>query len=298
MLFSLLCLPVPWLAWGEMAPRARLKVATTIFPLYDLARNVAGADVEVVLLVPPGASPHTFEAKPGTIRAVTGSAVLFAIGHGFDDWAVRLAQGAGVGRVQVVDEHIPLRAMTHAGHSHTTSRAAQKAHTPIDPHYWLSIPNAIHMVHTMTKTLGNLDPPARSGYEQRARAYEEQLRAVDADLHALLGALPRRSIATFHDAFDYFAVTYHLQVVATFETSPGQTPPPRQVEAFQRQVRAHKLRVLFIEPQLPPGALASLVQDLRITLQELDPVGGMPGRESYLAMMRFNASQIAASLRE
>ncbi len=85
-----LLLLVSTLAWRAPSPAAPLKVAATIFPLYDLVRQVAGPAVEVVLLVPPGASPHTFTVKPGTVRALTGCAAVFAIGHGLDDWATRI----------------------------------------------------------------------------------------------------------------------------------------------------------------------------------------------------------------
>jgi zinc transport system substrate-binding protein len=223
---------------------------------------------------------------------------LFAIGHGLDDWAVRLAQGAGVTRLLVVDDQIPLRTGTHAAHNHGASPSHQEGHGEVDPHYWLTIPNALRMVQTITKMLEDLDPAARQDYQQRAHAYQEQLRSVDSEIRALFAPLTRRHIATFHQAFDYFAASYGLQVVATFEPSPGQEPSPRQVEAFVRQVRAHKLRVLFVEPQLPQGPLASLTRDLKVRLAELDPEGGGPGRDSYIALMRFNAAQIASALRE
>ena len=102
-------------AWGATAS-APVKVAATIFPLYDLVRQVAGAAAEVVLLVPPGASPHTFTVKPGTVRALTGCAAVFTIGHGLDDWAARLAQEAGVKRTIVTDAGVPLRRGYHEHH--------------------------------------------------------------------------------------------------------------------------------------------------------------------------------------
>src|SRR5438445_11234623 len=67
-----LLLSVSTLAWGAPSPAAPLKVAATIFPLYDLVRQVAGPAVKVVLLVPRGAGPHTVTVKQGTVRVVTG----------------------------------------------------------------------------------------------------------------------------------------------------------------------------------------------------------------------------------
>ena len=52
---------------------------------------------------------------------------------------------------------------------------------------------------------------------------------------------------------------------------------------------------MIIEPQLSEAALRGLTQDLGITLRKLDPLGGSQGVESYIAMMQFNAAQIAAA---
>lgn len=280
------------------AAAVRLKVAATIFPLYDLVRHVAAPDVEVVLLVPPGASPHTVAFKPSMIRDLTGSAAIFAIGHGLDDWAARLAREAGVDQSMVVDAGIALREGAHTGDRHSPEHDREGHSGEVDPHYWLSITNAMHMVQTIAAVLGQLDPAGKSRYRQRAAAYEQELREADNEIRQLFAAVPRREVAFFHPAFSYFAATYDLHIVATFEPSPGREPGPRHVEAFLRQIQARKLRVLFIESQLDAGPLRSLGRDLGVILQELDPLGGRKGRESYIAMMRFNATQIAASLRE
>jgi ABC-type Zn uptake system ZnuABC Zn-binding protein ZnuA len=234
------------------------------------------------------------------MRALTGSAVLFAIGHGLDDWAVRLAQGVNVRQTRLVDQQITLHPATHVHDDHGSAAAQRpgEGQAGMDPHYWLSVTNAVHIVHTIAETLETLDAPAREDYRQRLTAYVEQLQHLDRDIRHMFAALPRRQLVTFHAAFGYFADAYELQVVATFEPAPGQEPSPRHVEAFLKQVRTHNLHTLFIEPQLPQTPLQSLARDLGVRLAELDPVGGAPGRDSYIAMMRFNAAQIAAALRE
>lgn len=284
---------------GETPPVAtpRLNVAATIFPLYDLVRQVAGPADRIELLVPAGASPHTFAARPRAIRALAASAAVFAIGHGLDDWVVRLAQNAGVAHTVVVDEQVTLRAWNVAHpHDHTAEHGTNQ--TTIDPHYWLAIPNAIHMVHQIAETLGTLNPARQMDYHQHAQAYQEQLQTLHRNIGHQLSGIARRDMATFHPAFAYFAAAYDLHIVATFEAAPGREPTPRQVEQFMRSIRARNLRVLFVEPQLPPGPLSTLARDLGVTLSVLDPLGGTRERDSYIAMMRFNASQVAAALRE
>jgi ABC-type Zn uptake system ZnuABC Zn-binding protein ZnuA len=293
------CLSVTTLVKGE-APRraaARLKVAATIFPLYDLVRQVANPDDQVVLLVPAGASPHTFAARPRAIRALADSAALFAIGHGLDEWAIRLAQSVGLQRTIVMDKQVALRAWDDA-HQHEHAAAPRAGQISIDPHYWLAIPNAVGMVQHIAATLGTLNPAGQLGYHQRAQAYQEQLQKLHRNIRHQLSGFAHRDIATFHPAFAYFAAAYGLHIVATFEAAPGREPTPRQVERFIRLIRAQNLRVLFVEPQLPQGPLSTLARDLGVTLRVLDPLGGSRKRDSYIAMMRFNTSQVAAALRE
>ena len=157
----------------SQAGAAPLKVAATIFPLYDMVRQVAGGEVEVTLLVAPGASPHTAAFKPSMMRQLAGSAALFTIGYGLDDWASRLAADAGVKRVVRSHGDQPLPTEVHTAHRHAD---AAPHDTGADPHYWLSIPNAIHMVHVIAKALTELDPDGASGYAQRAAQAAQTMR--------------------------------------------------------------------------------------------------------------------------
>jgi ABC-type Zn uptake system ZnuABC Zn-binding protein ZnuA len=255
-------------------------VATTIFPLYDITRQLAGPAIDVRLMLPPGASPHTFDPTPSLVRVLAQAQVVFVIGHGLDDWAARLAQSAGVSRVVVVDRGVTLR---------------REAGGAIDPHYWLAPANGKAIAQTVAGELEGLVPAGRAGIRRALTSYLGRLDAVDAEIRGILADLPVRRIATFHDAFGYFAEAFGLEVAAVFEPYPGREPSPRFVAEFQRQVRASGVRTLFAEPQLSLEPLRPLARDLGVTLSVLDPVGGVAGRDTYLALLRFNARQVAAA---
>ena len=65
----------------------RLKVIASITPLADLSRQVGGDKVEVKLLLPPGASPHTYEPTPKAMKNVSNARVFVKIGLGLEFWA-------------------------------------------------------------------------------------------------------------------------------------------------------------------------------------------------------------------
>ncbi|HEV2063376.1 MAG TPA: metal ABC transporter substrate-binding protein [Thermoanaerobaculia bacterium] len=275
-LAAMAALAVP--AAAEDAPR----VAATIFPLYDIVREVGGTAVEAVVVLSPGASPHTFEMRPASAKALARAALLFRVGHGLDDWAVRLAEAAGVGRIVTADAGVRLRRFADGG---------------VDPHYWLAGKNGKAIARTVGEELARLVPARRVEIEGRLAAYLVRLDTADAQVRRLLHDLPSRSIATLHDGFGYFADAYGLTVVAVFEASGGKEPGPRSVAEFERRVRAGNVRVIFAEPQISPDVIRSIARDLRVPIATLDDLGGVPGRDSYVALLLFDAQQVAAALK-
>ncbi len=156
------------------------RVGATIPPLADIVRQVAGEGVDVVLILPPGASPHTFEPTASVVRRLAGVKTIFAIGHGLDDWAASMGGAAGAGPVTVVDGGIALRRL--GGGPGGASSA--------DPHYWLSCANAKQIAATVAARLALLFPDRAADLASRRRAYDRELGAADDEIRALLAPLP------------------------------------------------------------------------------------------------------------
>jgi ABC-type Zn uptake system ZnuABC Zn-binding protein ZnuA len=256
------------------------RLAATIPPLAAVARELAGLDGRVVLLLPPGASPHTFEPTPGTAAALSGARVVFAAGYGLDDWSIGLARMAGVARVVRVDAGVKLL----------------RAGGRVDPHYWLSAENGKRIARNIEKELERVLPVPRASLLDRLARLEARLDAADAEVRKTLATLPVRDIATFHDAFRYFADAYGLRVVAVFERWAGREPSAREVARFQSAIRRSGTRVLFGEPQSSLDPVRPIARDLGCSLSVLDEMGGTPGREDIAGLLLFDARQIAAGI--
>jgi ABC-type Zn uptake system ZnuABC Zn-binding protein ZnuA len=275
---------------GSDGAAAIPRVAATIFPLYDIVREIGGPDIRASVILPPGASPHTFEPSPRTVADLAQGKAVFRIGHGLDDWVAAMAQSAGVSSVVTVDEGITLRRFS-------PNEIDPDHPTPgdVDPHYFLTIPNAKRIAETVDLALCQIAPQAAPHFAERRRAYQSRLDRIELEIRGLLSNLPIQQIATFHNAFGYFAQTYGLKVVATFEPFPGQEPGPQDIALFERRVRESKVKVIFAEPQTSLDGIRPIANDLGVRLSMLDDMGGVPGRENYVELMLFDARQIAAA---
>jgi len=278
-------LAISWLKLpAEQSISNKPVLAATIPPLADIVKNIAGDRFEVVTILPSGASPHTFDLGPTDIKRLSQAKVVFAIGHDLDAWVAGISQAQKDLPVITVDQGINLRPSVF------------ETEEPEDPHYWLSIENAKIISQNIAQELSNLDPVNQQEYLARAADYQQELSALKQEINDLLEPLKQRKLITFHESFNYFAAEYNLEVVGVFELAPGKEPTPQYLVSLQNSARQHKITAVFSEPQLSPDVIRPFVQDLGLELFILDPEGGVPGRESYFDLMRYNAQIIAQAL--
>lgn len=273
----------------------KIKVAATIFPLYDLVRSIGGEKVEAILILPPGASPHTYEVSPAKVKETQDVSLLFTIGAGVDSWAEKLIQEDDV-RVVSLEESVSLKPFKVQGHDHEDEHEDEHEHGDLDPHYWLSPNNAILIVQKISIELSLLDPENGHYYLRNADNFISELEIKNAEWEDKISKLNKKELVVFHDAWGYFADYFGLEIVATFEPFPGKTPTPQYLIKLQEEVKENNIKSLFVEPQLSKEAISTLAQDLGVEVAILDPIGGLAERGNYLDLISSNVNNIYNAL--
>lgn len=279
-----------------------VSVAATIFPLYDIVKNIAGGSLEVKLLLPPGASPHFFEFSPLQLRQLQGVKTIFAIGYGLDDWALKAKEAISGSEVYVVDKGLDLRESVEEDHEegedeHEEGEEEEHGHGPIDPHYWLSFSNAKLIAQNVAQKLSEIDPENSEKYLVRAKGYVALLEKTEGELKAEAASLAGKKIITLHDAMYYFADNFGLNIVATFEPSAGQDPTPQYLANLGKTIKEHGVKVLFTETQLGSLSLEAFARENSLKIAGLDEVGGSDGRQTYIDLMRYNVNAVLEAFR-
>ncbi|MBK8597716.1 MAG: zinc ABC transporter substrate-binding protein [Holophagales bacterium] len=291
----------------------------TIAPLADLVRSVAGPGWTVRTVIPPGTSPHVFEPEPSDLRKLVGAKLVVVAGAGYDAWMGRIlaacasnarlhdtAASLGIGPGAHDDEAAGL----HEGHDHGPEEppggepdAAESGHEGHahgvlgeDPHWWLSPVLAARSLAPLAEELAAVDPAGAEGYRRRARETADAYLALDRELAAKLAPVRGKRFVSAHRAWVYFADRYGLVEAASIEPVPGREPSPRQLKALVEEGRRGGLGRLFTEPQFPPAAARVVAREARLELALVDPIGGVPGRETYPQLMRFNADAFRRAL--
>lgn len=274
------------LAALSVAPRTsgRRVAAATIAPLADLIRRVAGPGWDVVTVVPPGVSPHVFEPTPRDVKKIAPAELVVMVGAGYDDWTVKLVT-ACASRATIHD----------AGRSvGILPGDAENQHGDLDlnhePHWWLSPVLAERALLPIADQLAVLDPAGAAGYRARAARTAESLEHLDGVVAKMLAPARGRPFVAAHNAWGHFSLRYGLVPLGSLEPVPGREPSPRELATLITSARRAGLRVVFTEPQFPAAAARVVARETGLDVAMVDPIGGLPGRETYETLLRFDAA--------
>jgi zinc transport system substrate-binding protein len=269
---------------------AKPRVAASIFPIYDLTRRIAGDRLDVTLVLPPGTSEHAAKAT------VSSAKLVIAVGLDVDPW-VKSANVFRLGEklpTMAIDVE-PMDEAAGSGEQEEVEEHGEKG-TP-DPHVWLDPQLMQTAVDLIAEQLARVDPGGKQTFAKNAAAVKQSLAQLDAKLAERSKAWTKRTIVTFHGSMAYFAKRYDLRIAAVVEPVAGKAPSAAYRGEVLAAIKAGKAAAVFSEPQLEKAPAERIAKDAAIALGELDPLGGLAGRESYEALLTWNADQLDAALK-
>ena len=281
-----------------------LRVVTTFLPAYCFAANAAGGFAHVENLLPASVSPHDYQYTPADLRRLTGADLVVMNGLGLDDWlidAVRSNAGAKTPRIVRLADGLAEKRLRELTAAPGASSGASSGHAPnegVNPHIWLDPVLAMHSVSNITAALQQEDPVHREEFARRGTEFQHTLAALDAEAQSLIDSFSRKQVVTYHDAFEYFARRYGLEVVGVVEEVPGVSSSPQHLSNLLRVMRQLGIQVIFTEPNVTPRLARQLSRDLGVALGELDTLETGPlSPGSYLEGMRRNLQTLEKHLR-
>ena len=265
-----------------VSAQERLKVVATFSILGDLVAQVGGDKIDLTVLVGPDTDAHTYQPKPNDLRVLAGAKVLVSNGLGFEGWIDRLADAASFKGTRIV--------------------VSTAAATGRDPHCWQDVACTRRYVANIATGLAVADPANAAFYREHAQVYDGRLAALEAWIRVEIATVPedRRKAITGHDAFHYFSRSYGVTFEAPRGYSTESEPSARDMAQLIRQVRAQKIKALFIENMTNPVLIDEIARDAGATVgprlysDALSKPGGPA--PTYEAMMRYNVGALVAGM--
>ena len=84
------------------ADNGKLKVITTIFAGYDFVRQIAGDNVDLSMLLKPGAEAHSYEPTPRDIIEIQNCDIFIYVGGENDAWIDNILDSIDSGKMRTI----------------------------------------------------------------------------------------------------------------------------------------------------------------------------------------------------
>lgn len=289
---------------APVAAQDKRKAIVSFSILADIVRQVAGAHVDVVTLVPAGGDGHVYQPSPADARAVAGADILISNGLNFETWLDRLVQASGFKGARIIaSEGIAPRRLKDDGHDHKPGHKHDHGAADIDPHVWHDLTRMRRYVANIAEGLAKADPQHAEDYRKRAAAYTAELDALDGWAKAAFDAIPRdqRKAITQHDAFGYLAERYKIEFMAPQGMSTEAEASAESVARLVRQIKRERVQALFFENIINPRLIEQIAKEAKVKVggRLYSDSVGLPGSEadSFVKLFRVNVDRLTDAMR-
>lgn len=256
-------------------------VGVSILPQAEFAENIGGDMIDITVMVPTGADPHTYEPRPSQMVSLNKAKIYTKLGSGLEFELTYLDKIIAVNKnMLIVDCSKGVDLI-----------ASQEPDEPgSDPHIWLSPLNAKKIVRNICDGLVQVDPANKSYYEVNRDAYLRQLDNLHYEIMNSLSKTTDRNFMVYHPSFSYFARDYNLTQLSIEES--GKEPTAASIAALIEKAKQNNIKVIFASTQFNPQSARAIASGIGGRVVFIDPLA-----KDYIANLRTMLSEMVAAMK-
>lgn len=257
-----------------------IQVVVTILPLAEFVEAISGEHASITVMVPPGATPHTYEPTPAQLELLSSADVYVKVGTPIEFELVWLDKLLSMNtNLQVCDASRDIDLI--AGQDHHT--------TNIDPHIWLSVRNVRTIIKNISMVLESADPGNAEIFQTNSIQYISRLDSLDNAILNILEDKKMRTFITYHAAWSYFARDYDLEQHVI--EAENKEPSAKSIQETIEIAKQHGIRIIFASPQFNTKYAETIAHEIKGSVILVDPL-----RRDYIENMSTVARTIAVHM--
>lgn len=306
----------------------KLTVYASTFALKSMAEEIGGDRVNVEMVIPPGADPHTYEPTSKQMTQIAEADLFLTIGHDLEPYVesmekslegqnvafvktaedVTLLDAADTVHVHGEDEHSEdEHAHEEEGHSEDEHANEDEAHNEdehdhgqYDPHVWLDPMNAVSMAEAVEAAFSEEAPDYKDEFSERLSAFKDEANTLDAELKAAVENGSKSELLVTHAAYGYLAERYGFDQLPIAGLTPSEEPSQQALKRIIEEARLHDLNYIAFEDTVTPKVAEVVKQEIgaeSVTIYNLESVTKEQMDKSYFDLMRENVKALETALK-
>ena len=268
-----------------------INVVATTPMIGEFVSQVGGDNINLTVLMPAEADPHTYDPAPQDAGAIADADLVFYTGLKYEPAAlVKLLENSACSAEVLAevgenvfpiefkegghddhhddhdeeghDDHDEEGHDEHAGHDHGA----------YDPHFWFDPNRVAYAAEYIESKLVEFDPSNASEYEAAGKAYVTELKGLVGQVSELISTIPsqNRKLITTHESLGYLEAKFGLEVLSTIIPSldSANEISPSQLVGVIDVIEDNNVKVIFIESEAPSVYAETIVAETGIKAVE------------------------------
>lgn len=271
----------------------KVNVMVSIAAQKYFVEKVGGRYVDVSVLLPPGASPHSFEPRPSQMVELGNADLYMAIGVEYEKALLpkikpmhpdlRIVQtDSGISKISMIPNSHDHDHDYHHGHDHGNSHKHEHnhehryghghhQHEGLDPHVWLSPDRVQVMAGNIYQALAEFLPEKTGYFQDNYINFKREIMLLDQEIKGVFAKVePGTKFMVFHPAWGYFARSYGL-VQVPIEIQ-GKEPKPADLKHLIDMALLENIKVVFISPQFSERSARVIADSIGGQTISIDPL--------------------------
>ena len=278
----------------------KINVLATTPMLGDFVNQIGGENINLTILMPPEADPHTYDPSPQDATKIADADIVFYVGLKYEPSAlIKLVENTSNTDSVLVevseainpiefseedhddhDDHKDHDDHDEEGHDDHDEEGHDDHdeeghegheghdHGAEDPHFWFDPLRVAMAAELMMNQLIELDPSNSEVYKTAGDAYISELNELDATVSALIETVPskNRKLITTHESLGYLEARYGVEVLTTIipSLSSADEISPSQLVGVLDVIEDNDVKIIFIESEAPSVYAETIAEEANI----------------------------------
>ena len=292
----------------------KINVVATTPMIGEFVSQVGGDNINLTVIMPPEADPHTYEPAPQDAGTIADADLVFYTGLKYEPAAVvKLLESSACSTdvLAEVGENVYPIEFKEGGHDDHGDHGEEghddhdghegHGHGAYDPHFWFDPNRVIYAAEYIEGKLVEIDPSNAASYESAGSAYTDELKGLVGQVSDLISTIPsqNRKLITTHESLGYLEAKFGLEVLSTIipNLDSSNEISPSQLVGVIDVIEDNSVKVIFIEAEAPSVYAETIVAETGIKAVEGLWVETLKEGQSYPEFLLDAVKLIVENLR-
>lgn len=256
-----------------------LRIVTSFYPVYMHTQEITkGVDVQVVNMASEQVGClHDYQLTVEDTKKLYNADILIINGMGAENFIEKAyvnnkhlqvidASQSFAAKLEEEMEQLEVHGEAEEGHSEELHEHTETVgheghdHGQFNEHVWMSIEGSMMQVQMISQELQRLDPEHAEAYVNNEARYIKQLQTLKQEANEKLSHVQGQSIVTVHNALDYFAEEFGLDIVATIPEGTYENAAAKEMQELVEEILEHDVQGIYTEKAYAEVGIVQTIQ--------------------------------------